>query len=480
MVFNSPVFIFLFLPGILLLHFTSPNRWKNLLLFASSIFFYAWGDFYSTPVLLFSILINYIFGLLTESAKFQRVRKTLLFLSLTLNLTLLFVYKYLNFALVSLASGGFVERNALDFSVSHLPLGISFFSFSAIAYQIEIYRGRAAAEWNFIDFGLYMAHFAKIVAGPIVRYQDMLPEIKMRGASLPGLAHGASRFVIGLAKKVLVANPVGLFADEVFKDAGNLDAPSAWLGILCYTIQIYFDFSGYSDMAIGLGRMMGFRFMENFNYPYISESIQEFWRRWHISLSTWFRDYLYIPLGGNRASSPRTYFNLLTVFLLCGLWHGANWSFVIWGAYHGMFLALERTGFGNALKKMWKPARHLYAMFVIMCGWVFFRAESITQALEYFEDMFTLSWSSFEYYRMNFLSNQLLLAIVIGFIGSSPIISWIRRLRCRVEALGSPFWLKFYDLNCSTAAVALFVILLIASAMQLAVTTFTPFIYTKF
>ena len=256
--------------------------------------------------------------------------------------------------------------------------------------------------------------------------------------------------------------------------------PTAWLGLLCYTIQIYFDFSGYSDMAIGVGRMVGFNFPENFNYPYISQSIQEFWRRWHMSLSTWFRDYLYIPLGGNRISKARTYVNLVLVFVLCGLWHGASWSFIVWGTYHGCFLAAERAGLDRLLNRMGRPVRHLYALFVVMVGWVFFRADTLTQAIQYCQSLVTFSTATYDYIAMAFLNRQVWAVVVAGVVGSMPIPALFGYMRERLEGIGDIRLLSFFDFNCRIGSVAFFLIVLMASLMALAANTYSPFIYARF
>ena len=463
-----------------LLYYAFPRKGRSPLLLAASLLFCAWGDVHSLRVLILSILGNYVFGLILERAHPRASRRVILGLALSANLALLLYYKYLRFAVVNLAALEMVDASHFDFVGWRLPLGISFFTFAAIAYQVDIYAARTRAERNLINFGLYLSHFAKLVAGPIVRYRDVAGELKARETTLEGFAEGVQRFVIGLGKKVLVANSVAVFADEAFKNPGGLDMPTAWLGLACYTIQLYFDFSGYSDMAIGLGRMFGFTFMENFNYPYISQSIHEFWRRWHISLSSWFRDYLYIPLGGNRVAAARNTFNLTVVFLLCGLWHGASWNFLVWGAYHGVFLVTERAGLGRVLKGLWRPLRHLYAMVVIMIGWVFFRADDLAQALSYLRAMFSCSFDGFDYYTMTFVNKQLLLVLMVGVIGSAPVPALLKRLRERIEMRNHGLWLSFYELNCALVVVAFVIGIFIASAMQLAITTYSPFIYAKF
>jgi alginate O-acetyltransferase complex protein AlgI len=480
MVFNSPVFLFLFLPVSLALHAVMPSKGRNALLLALSLFFYAWGDGASLWILVGSILFNYCLGLVIERSRTQATSKFALALAVGFNLGLLVVYKYLGFVASNLVDMGIVHSIPSSFAGLQLPMGISFFTFAAIAYQVDVYREMHRAEKSLLTFGLFLSHFAKIVAGPIVRYRSRSGDFRASPVSLEGFSEGISRFVIGLGKKVLIANPAAAFADEVFVRADSLDTPSAWLGLVCYTIQIYFDFSGYSDMAIGLGRMFGFQFMENFNYPYLSRSIQGFWRRWHISLSTWFRDYLYIPLGGNRISEARTYCNLVVVFLLCGLWHGASWNFIVWGGYHGAFLAVERAGLSRIMERAWPPLRHLYALLVIMIGWVFFRADNLTHALAYLRAMFSISYDAFDYFSMSLLNKQLLTVIVAGIVGSMPVATLWEKLRERVAAHSNGLGGSFYSRACSLCTVAFLLFVLTASAMMLATTTYNPFIYAKF
>jgi alginate O-acetyltransferase complex protein AlgI len=480
MVLNSPIFIFLFLPAVLALYFAAPSPAKNPVLLAVSLLFYAWGDGSSIFVLLFSVGINYAAGLLIQTAESRGVKRAYLSTAIFVDVALLFFYKYLKFAVTNLASLHAVDLSRFDFTDWHLPPGISFFTFAALAYLLDIYRGKTPAERNPIDLGLYVALFPKIIAGPIVRYSEICGELKRRRVTLESFGHGARRFVIGLGKKVLIANQVAIAADAAFSAGAGLDAPTAWVGILCYTLQIYFDFSGYSDMAIGLGRMLGFTFLENFNYPYVSQSIQEFWRRWHISLSTWFRDYLYIPLGGSRGSPARTYVNLVVVFLLCGFWHGASWNFIVWGIYHGAFLVLERLGLVKALKTAPRPLRHAYGVLTVMVGWVFFRAADLTHAVSFLDAMFSLRYSGFDYFRMTFLSRQLMAAVIIGVAGSVPVPACVKALRDRIAVSGKPWLSGFCDAQVSIWTVVFILFVFMASVMELAMSTYSPFIYTKF
>jgi alginate O-acetyltransferase complex protein AlgI len=358
-----------------------------------------------------------------------------------------------------------------------LPIGISFFTFHAISYVVDVYRGDATAQKSPVHAALYLLLFPQLIAGPIIRYRDIADQLARRVVTADDFACGVRRFVIGLAKKVLIANVVAGPADQIFGlPLAELDPGRAWLGIVCYTLQIYFDFSGYSDMAIGLGRMFGFRFPENFRWPYIADTVQGFWRRWHMSLSTWFRDYLYVPLGGNRLSSTRLYVNLVTVFFLCGLWHGASWNFVIWGLFHGMFLVVERLGLAGRVKRLWRPLRHAYVLAVVMVGWVFFRAETLPAAVGFLKAMagapaattgiYTLGW---------YLTPDVWMALVAGAIGATPIVPAVAAWRDRIAASGRRFTLAFAP--ASTAALAL---LLVASIMQIAARTYNPFIYFRF
>ena len=346
MVFSSTIFLFFFLPLTLLAYFVVGPRGRNLILLAASLLFYAWGETVYLLVMLFSIAANYLFGLLIDRARERGSRGGTAFaLAVATNLGLLGFFKYANFFVDNLNQVLPVLGLApMDIGRVHLPIGISFFTFQALSYIIDLYRNETAVQRSLLNFALYKALFPQLIAGPIVRYRDVAREIEQRTVSLDDFASGVQRFIIGLGKKVLIANVMGRAADTIFATpAETLPATLAWTGSIAFMLQIYFDFSGYSDMAIGLGRMFGFHFLENFNYPYIARSVREFWRRWHISLSTWFRDYLYIPLGGNRHGPVRTGANLLLVFLLCGLWHGASWTFLIWGVYHGIFLVLERV-----------------------------------------------------------------------------------------------------------------------------------------
>jgi alginate O-acetyltransferase complex protein AlgI len=428
-VFSSIIFLFLFLPVTLIVYLVIGRRLRNYFLLVASLVFYAWGETTYVLIMLLSIVANYVVGLAIDHFRNRPQAKLFLGLAVVVNIGLLSVFKYTNFIVANLniLLGSF-ELPAVALQPVHLPIGISFFTFQAMSYVIDIYRRDAVVQRNPANIGLYIALFPQLIAGPIVRFHDIAAQITLRCVRVQDFAEGVERFIIGLGKKVLIANQVAAVCDQVFAlKAGALSPGIAWLGVLCYTLQIYFDFSGYSDMAIGLGRMFGFRFLENFNYPYISTSVREFWRRWHISLSSWFRDYLYVPLGGNRQGALRTHFNLLTVFFLCGLWHGASWNFVVWGLLHGLFLIIERSGFEKILVRLWTPLRHFYLLFVVMITWVFFRADTISHALGYLAVMFGQAKSGTTPVALTQIGRDAQTAIIAGIIFSAPVFSWLKR-----------------------------------------------------
>ena len=381
MVFTSPTFLYLFLPLFLIAYFAMRSMTaRNAVFVAFSLVFYAWGEPHFVLVLIASVVVNWLIGLRIASLP-GHLRKPWLALGVSWNLGILVLAKYTDFALSSI---GMLAGADLPLTGWLLPLGVSFFSFHSISYLVDLYRGNVGAERSLLRLLLYITMFPQLVAGPIVRYKTIARQLARRRATVWRAAMGTRIFIIGMAQKVLIANQLGLVADAAFGMGGRLDTGEAWLGLACYTLQIYFDFAGYSNMAIGLGFIVGLALPRNFNLPYTSQSITEFWRRWHISLSRWFRDYLYIPMGGNRHGPLRTYFNLATVFLLCGLWHGASWNFVIWGAWYGAFLIVERAFLLDLLAPMPRILRNAYALLVVMLGWVWFRAETLPEALTYF------------------------------------------------------------------------------------------------
>jgi len=498
MLFTSPIFIFLFLPVFLLIYYSLPKKLRNFFILAASLIFYSWGEGKLIAIMLISSGIDYIAGIgianawrgeiqtLPETGERSKKQKWFLVLSLLGNLSLLGFFKYFNFGIENfnalMHAFGFDAAAWESFGKVALPLGISFYTFQSMSYTIDVYRGRATATRNYITFAAYVTMFPQLVAGPIVRYADVAKELVYRAVTRERFAYGVRRFVVGLAKKVLIANTVAIAADRVFAlPVSEIGFGLSWLGVICYALQIYFDFSGYSDMAIGLGHMIGFKFLENFNYPYIAQSLKDFWRRWHMSMSTWFRDYLYISLGGNRKSKGRTYLNLIIVFFITGLWHGASWSFVVWGLWHGLFLIIERLGFGKILARTWRPLRHLYLLLVVLFGWVLFRAETLPYAWSYARAMvgFGAGDNSWETLSL-FLSGSLVLALAMGIVGSMRIIPGIKTVCANiVQSVRGGFSVAIRVLFASSELVLLFGLFII-SMMQLASDTYNPFIYFRF
>jgi alginate O-acetyltransferase complex protein AlgI len=495
--FTEPTFLFLFLPILLALYFIKGSRehgsYANWLLLVASVLFYAKGGGAFTWLMLGSIAFNYSMAIAVDRAAGAtssppgraRAKRRLAF-AIAVNLIVLGVFKYANFFADNVNTLlGVLSVQPVVVPRVLLPIGISFFTFHAISYVVDVYRRDATAQKSPVHAALYLLLFPQLIAGPIIRYRDIADQLARRVVTLDGFAYGIRRFVIGLSKKVLIANVVAGPADHIFAlPAGELSPAHAWLGIVCYTLQIYFDFSGYSDMAIGLGRMFGFRFPENFRWPYIANSIQDFWRRWHISLSTWFRDYLYIPLGGNRVSPARRYGNLLTVFFLTGLWHGASWNFVVWGLWHGAFLILERVAFNRKDREersdkllagplAWPIWPHVYTLAVVMIGWVFFRAETLPSAVAFLEAMVGATAAAPTPYTVWwYLTPELWLALGAGAIGSTPWVPAIAAHLARPPRRQA--WT--IDLLSTTALIAL----LVASIMSVAARTYNPFIYFRF
>lgn len=484
MVFSSIIFLFFFLPGTLIVYFGVGPRLRNFVLLLASLLFYSWGEAGYVLLMLFSIAVNWMVGLFLEkSESYPNRKKLILTLGIILNLVPLAFFKYGNFLIDNLSAAGFkpVFGNLAEYQI-HLPIGISFFTFQAISYIVDVYRHKAEAQKKPVNLALYISLFPQLIAGPIVRYHDVARQIVHRSVSLSDFQFGILRFVAGLGKKVFIANNVGAFADHIFSlPSETLPAGLLWLGMLTYTLQIYYDFSGYSDMAIGLGRMFGFRFLENFNYPYCSRSIQEFWRRWHISLSSWFRDYLYIPLGGNRRGTGRTHVNLLIVFFLCGFWHGASWTFIFWGLYHGFFLVLERGAFGRALQQVPRLVRHLYAALVIMIGWVFFRADTIGDAFIYIRSLVNFSNPPYLDARLFAAANtEFYLALVVGIIFSFPVFPMMSsRFSLVMKEVGGNARLLISSLT-NAGIVAWLSFIVIYCSAQIISGSHNPFLYFRF
>jgi alginate O-acetyltransferase complex protein AlgI len=482
LLFSSPLFLFVFLPVLLGVYTLARPRYRNLVLLLASLLFYVWGEGAYVLVMLAIIAVNYGLGRRVEMFSGRSRAKVTVALAVAVNLGLLIAFKYSNFLVDQLnVLLSLVHVPKLKLAPVHLPLGISFFTFHALSYVIDIHR-RKSQGGKPLDFALYMTLFPHSIAGPIVRYGDIAGQIAHRVVTTAGFAEGIRRFIIGLAKKMLVANTVAVTADAIFAlPGGGLNFSLAWLGVVCYTLQIYFDFSGYSDMAIGLAKLFGIDFLENFNYPYSARSITDFWRRWHISLSTWFRDYLYIPLGGNRCSPARNYANLVTVFFLCGLWHGASWTFAAWGLFHGAFLVLERMRPGRIIDSFWSPVRHIYTLLVVSVGWVLFRADNVGQATAFLKAMAGLgSGVGLEYHIGLYIDSQLVLALVAGAIGSTPLVPLVVRAREAVVARATGILHAGLDAGFALVDVAGHSLLLLASAMLLAAGTHNPFIYFRF
>lgn len=441
MVFSSITFLFYFLPLFCLLYYALP--WRNAVLLTASLAFYSWGEAENLPILLGSIAGNYACGLAIASAQ-QRGKKggPALAVGVVLNLAVLGWFKYANFAFASVADLGQLFGWSIS-PIDHvaLPLGISFFTFHAMSYLVDVYRRKCPPERDPLTLTLYITMFPQLVAGPIIRFSSIAHQLHDRRHTPGRVRLGLEIFILGLAQKVLIANTVALPVDQILTlPADQLTAATAWLAAIGYTLQIYFDFAGYSNMAIGLGLMTGFTFPRNFAHPYISQSVTEFWRRWHMSLSRWFRDYVYIPLGGNRHGPWRTYANLFTVFLLCGLWHGASWTFVVWGAYHGLFLVIERLGLEKALRASPRPLRHVYTLLVVIVGWVFFRCDDFDKALAVLGAMAGFGAGEAALNPvMAYLDGTVIVALIVGAIASTPIGFTLRRMAgrpARRKALG--------------------------------------------
>ncbi|MDQ0392668.1 MBOAT family O-acyltransferase [Labrys monachus] len=471
MVFSSYGFLFVFMPAFFLIYFLIGSRYRNFVILAGSLIFYALGERWRIAILLVSMGVNFLLGLRIRRglAVSQHAARRWLVAGVVFNLALLACFKYL----------GFLEENAnevlrlfgghdlLPMAGIVLPLGISFFAFQGISYLVDIYRGTIRGTTNLLTFAAYKSMFPQLVAGPIVRYADVAAELADPKADTDAVFAGIGRFIRGLAKKVLIADTLSVTADAIFAlSPRELSLETAWLGVAAYTLQIYFDFSGYSDMAIGMGRMMGFKYPENFNHPYVSRSIGEFWRRWHMTLSAWFRDYLYLPLGGNRRGRGRTYLNLVIVFALTGLWHGASWTFVVWGLWHGLFMLVERR-FDPGGWPVPGFVRHIYTMLVVMVGWALFRAESAAAAAGMLKAMFGFGpGGAFVWPVATFIDPLVAGALVAGLVFSMPV-------RAQVAAnLPAAWWMP--------ASLAVAGLLLSACGLKVLSGAYSPFLYFRF
>ena len=484
MVFSSPLFLFLFLPVVLAGYLIVPGlRVRNAWLLAFSLVFYAWGEPIFIALAVVSTLMNCALGIWVDYSQEPHRRKIVVALAIGLNIGLLAFFKYFNFAVDNLnALLSQFSLRPLAMPRILLPIGISFFTFHALSYIIDIYRRKWSAARNPADVALYIFFFPQMIAGPILRWSAIAPQLAQRQVALPMFAEGIRRFIMGLAKKILIANIVALPARDIFAlSVGELSVPVAWLGVLCYSLQIYFDFSGYSDMAVGLGKMFGFEFIENFSFPYIAQSVRDFWRRWHISLSTWFRDYLYIPLGGSHCAPRRVCANLVIVFFLCGLWHGASWPFAIWGLYHGMFLVLERTRFGMLVDGMPRPLRHLYTLLVVAVGWVWFRADTLAHGVYFLRVMAGAGPENIVAQPASrYVTKLVLWALGLGVVFSAPLWPWIKKKYADFSAAVPQQMAASIHTIGLVLETALLLALLVLSASWLAGGTYNPFIYYRF
>lgn len=467
MLFSSSTFIFLFLPIVLFVYyvFLRKNRFlQNVFLLLASLVFYAWGEVAFVFVMIASIIANYFFGLFVSKAKNSSSKRLSLILSIIFNLSILFVFKYLAFSLTNINA---LFGTSITVPNIALPIGISFFTFQAMSYVIDVYRGEEVQK-NILNVGLYISFFPQLIAGPIVRYQTVALQIQNRKESFDDFSDGVCRFIIGMGKKVLLANSLAVVADAAFNgDVSNTSASFAWLGAIAYTMQIFFDFSGYSDMAIGLGRMFGFKFLENFNYPYISTSITEFWRRWHISLGTWFRDYVYFPLGGSRVKSKsRLILNLFIVWLLTGIWHGANWTFIVWGLMYFVLLVIEKLTGLHKVEKL-KILRWVYTLLFVVLGWVIFRSDTLKDAFTYLGVMFGSNGILIDNFAV-FYCKENIVYFLAGLVCCTPVISFVYR--------------KYINKNRVMPVLAGIALVAVAalSIIYIVKGTYNPFIYFNF
>ncbi len=468
MVFSSLIFLFMFLPITLIIYYICPRKFKNLVILIMSLIFYAWGEPIYIFLMIGSILIDYIGGLMIEANKEDSEKRTAIFITvIVLNLSFLFFFKYYGFLIDNI--NGIFGVN-LQIRNLPLPLGISFYTFQLISYVADVYMGKVVAQRNIINFGSYITMFPQLVAGPIVQYNNIEDQLNNRSESIDKFGEGVERFIGGMGKKVLIANNIGMIWTSIKGlPIEELSILTAWIGIIAFTLQIYFDFSGYSDMAIGLGKMFGFEFLENFNYPYMSKSISEFWRRWHISLGSWFRDYIYIPLGGNRRGKAVQFRNLLIVWFATGLWHGASWNFVIWGLYFGVFIFLEKLFLGKILNKVPDAIAHIYTVVLVIISWVFLDTSKVKDALNYIKLMFGMGKNIFMDNMAKYTLKTNLILIVVAIICSTPLI---KNLIAYIK--------KKYKLRGVYIVIAINMLVLILSIVYLVSESYNPFLYFRF
>lgn len=471
MLFSSTTFLFAFLPLVLITYFIVPRVFKNAVLLIFSLVFYAWGEPVYVFLMLASIVVAYITGFFADKNRKEGCGKIALLsmiFAVVWNIGLLLFFKYTDFFLTNANNLFNLTLKPLGLT---LPIGISFYSFQTLSYVIDVYRGEVKPQRNFLNLATYVSLFPQLIAGPIVRYQTIEQQLGCRKESLSQFAQGVKRFAIGLGKKVILANNIGaLFAEISAAGQSELSVTASWLGILAYTFQIYFDFSGYSDMAIGLGKMFGFDFLENFNYPYISKSITEFWRRWHISLSSWFRDYVYIPLGGNRKGKARQCLNIMIVWFLTGFWHGANWNFMLWGVYFGVILLCEKLFLGKALEKLPNAVRHIYALLLIVVGWGIFAFEDTSALVQNFKNLFGMGGLPLFNEKTLFWLANYAVTFAVLVITSTPLF----------RKLGEKFSSKHPAVYGCMVEPAEILILLLVSTAYLASNSFNPFLYFRF
>lgn len=467
MLFSSVTFLFFFLPIVFGLYYIVPKKFKNYVLLFFSIVFYAWGGLLYLPLLLISISINYLFGIKIEKNKDDKNRKKkILINSIIFNILYLGVFKYTNFAIDNI---NILFNTNINIPTIPLPIGISFYTFQAMSYVIDVYRNDGKVQKNILNLALYISMFPQLVAGPIVRYQTVDDQIYYREHSFDKFNLGMERFIKGLFKKIIISNTVGELATFIYGLSNyEMSVASAWLGAIAYTLQIYFDFGGYSDMAIGLGKMLGFDFLENFNYPYISKSVNEFWRRWHISLGSWFRDYIYIPLGGNRVSKIKLYRNIAIVWITTGIWHGASWNFIAWGVYFGIFIMMERAFLKEILNKLPKFLQHIYLILIVIFGWVLFSQPDLKSAIDYMKIMIGIGDYPLYNGYTTFYISQYYIELIVGIILSTPVLKYIRDININIKRIILVIKpLVLVSLFCLT------VVYLVNS-------TFNPFIYFNF
>ena len=468
MLFSSMTFIYMFLPLVCTAYLLARKDLQNYILLVASIIFYAWGEPSYLAIMIATVLVNYVGANYISRSRNSTHRKILLALTICADLSVLFYFKYFNFMAENINA---LFKANIDFIKVIMPIGISFYTFQALSYVIDVYRDETPAQKDIYKLALYICLFPQLIAGPIVKYHDVAEQIERRDVTFDKVAYGIKRFIIGLAKKMLLANTLGAVADKIFaQPVEQFDCLTAWIGAVAYSFQLFYDFSGYSDMAIGLGSIFGFKFLENFNYPYISKSITEFWRRWHISLSTWFKEYLYIPLGGNRVAKWRNYLNLFVVFLATGFWHGAAWNFIFWGLWHGMFIIFEKaTGWhkkeGGILLQI---CQHVYCILAFVIGWVMFRADTMSYAWQYIKNMFGLvAQHKIKYGLVYYVDNIELIAFAAAVLCAVPVFG---------KMLQIPYKYKVSRTLVNVWLMALFVL----STTFIAASTYNPFIYFRF